>query len=326
MKKMKVQKQINRLLLLGLITFLGCSTNQPPTDADGRPLIVKSGTIDCDLVETTPIVFKNKVYRFEYVRIKYWDNQTGDSYFRFVDHETGKPTKSFAKGFHLGSAFVDNGTVYVTAVDIWNGEQIHVFSSNDLENWDSWLAFELPGYGIFNTSLAKAENKYVLMFEIGKPEKNAGQRFTANFATSPDLKSWDILSSDHNYAKDRYTAPHCLRYLDGYYYDFYLEAHDGYEMRVVRSKDLINWEPSPLNPILKASAEDKQIANTNLSEKLLQRIANAEDINNSDIDFCEFNGKLIINYSWGNQRGKEFLAEASYEGTMEQFLKGWFPH
>ncbi|HHE64654.1 MAG TPA: hypothetical protein ENL09_01375 [Bacteroidetes bacterium] len=323
---MKIRNQFNLFVLLSLITFSGCSTRQSPTDADGRPLIVKSGTIDCDMVETTPIVFKNKVYRFEYVRKKYWNNQTGDSYFRFVDHETGKSTESFAKGFHLGSAFVDNEIIYVTAVNIWNGEQIHVFSSRDMENWDSWLAFELSGYGIFNTSITRAENKYVLMFEIGKPEKEAGQPFTANFATSSDLKSWEILSSNHNYAKDRYTAPHCLRYFDGYYYDFYLEAHDGYEMRVVRSKDLIDWEQSPLNPVLKASSEDKKIANDNIPENLQQKIANAKDINNSDIDFCEFNGRLVINYSWGNQQGEEFLAEASYDGTLEQFLKGWFPN
>lgn len=322
---MKNQKRTYVFILLGLTIFFGCSTRQAPTDAEGRPLIVKSGTIDVDLVETTPIVFKNKVYRFEYVRKGYWNNKTGDSYLRFVDHETGKPTKSFAKGFHLGSAFVDNETVYVTAVDIWDGEQIHIFASKDMENWNSWLAFELPGYGIFNTSLTRANDKYVLMFEIGKPKEKAGRRFTANFATSSDMKSWKILSSDHNYAKDRYTAPHCLRYLDGYYYNFYLEAHDGYEMRVVRSKDLIDWEASPQNPVLKASAADKQIVNSGLSVELRQKIIDAKDINNSDIDFCEFDGRLIINYSWGNQHGKEFLAEANYDGTMEQFLKGWFP-
>ena len=139
------------------------------------------------------------------------------------------------------------------------------------------------------------------------------------------LKKWEILSRDHNYAMDRYIAPHCLRYLDGYYYDFYLEAFEGYEARVVRSKDLIHWESSPLNPVLKASASDKLIANKNLSDSLLQKIAIAENLNNSDIDFCEYKGKLIINYSWGNQMGKEFLGEAFYNGTQEQFLKGWFP-
>ncbi len=322
---MKIRKQFYVFIVTSLIVFSACSTDRlPPTDIDGRPLIIKLGTIDVDLVETTPIVFNDKVYRFEYVREGYWNNKTENSYFRFIDHETGQATKSFAKGFHLGSAFVDDGTVYVTAVDIWDGERIFIFASQDLEHWESWQAFELPGYGIFNTSLTKGDNKYVLMYEIGKPKEEAGERFTANFATSTDLKEWKILPSEYNYAKDRYTAPHCLRYLEGYYYDFYLEAHNGYEMRVVRSKDLRNWEPSLLNPVLRASEDDKQIANTNLSEELRNKIANAKNINNSDIDFCEFKGRLIINYSWGNQHGSEFLAEAVYEGTLKQFLKGWF--
>lgn len=316
---------LNTIVLISTVLFCMCSGGKSPVDEDGRPKIVKKGTIDVDLVETSPVVFNNKVYRYEYVREGYWNNDTGDSYFRFVDHDTGEATTSFAKGFHLGSAFVYKDTVYVTAVDIWDGERVFLFRSTDLENWDRRLAFRLPGYGIFNTSLDRAEDKFVLMFEIGKPEEEAGSRFTARFAVSDDLQQWEILSSDHNYAKDRYTAPHCLRYLDGYYYDFYLEAHEGYETRVVRSKDLINWESSPLNPVLKASRADKKIVNEDLPEELKQKIEEAENINNSDIDFCEFDGRLIINYSWGNQRGQEFLAEAYYEGTLEQFLKGWFP-
>ncbi len=305
--------------------FIACSTSKPPVDSDGRPLIKKNGTLDCDLVETTPVVFKDKVYRFEYVRTGYWNNPTGDSYFRFVDHETGKATSSFAKGFHFGSAYVLNDTAYVTAVDKGDGERVFLFKSGDLQNWTQWMAFDLPGFGIFNTSLIKAKNNFVLMFEVGKPRIECGERFTARFATSPDLRNWQILSREHNYAMDRYTAPHCLRYLDGYFYDFYLEAYQGYEARVVRSKDLIRWEPSPLNPVLKASPADKQIANKNLPDSLILKISKAEDLNNSDIDFCEYKGRLVINYSWGNQLGKEFLGEATYEGTQEQFLKSWFP-
>ena len=55
------------------------------------------------------------------------------------------------------------------------------------------------------------------------------------------------------------------------------------------------------------------------------RIAHAVNVNNSDIDFCEWQGRLIINYSWGNQQGVEHLAEAIYDGTESQFLSGWFP-
>lgn len=317
--------KLSLFIAFSILIFSNCtSIENPPIDIDGRPLIVKLGTIDVDLVETTPVVFNGKAYRFEYVRKGYWNNYTGDSYFRFIDRETGQASTSFAEGFHLGSAFVDEGNIYVTAVDIWDGEQIYIFKSNELKTWKSWRAFKLPGFGIFNTSLTKANNEYVLMYEIGKPKEEAGERFTANFATSTDLKEWKTLPSEYNYSKDRYTAPHCLRYLDGYYYNFYLEAHKGYEMWVVRSQDLKKWELSPLNPVLRASKDDKIIFNKNLSQELQNKINSAENLNNSDIDFAEFNGNLIINYSWGNQRGKEFLAEAVYNGTMKQFLKGWF--
>jgi hypothetical protein len=59
------------------------------------------------------------------------------------------------------------------------------------------------------------------MFEIDKPKDQASVPFTARFATSRDLKTWELTPPEANYAKDRYTAPHCLRYLDGYFYDFW---------------------------------------------------------------------------------------------------------
>ena len=78
---MKIQKQFYIYILTSIIIFSACWIEQPaPTDSDGRPLITKLGTIDVDLVETTPIVFEDKVYRFEYVRKGYWNNKTGDSY------------------------------------------------------------------------------------------------------------------------------------------------------------------------------------------------------------------------------------------------------
>ena len=303
------------------VAALGAAQQNRPCVA-----IEKLGTIDIDLVETTPIVFKDKVYRYEYVRPKYWDNATGDSYSRFIDHETGQPTPAFAQGYHLGSAAVYDGLVIVTAVDIWDGEKIDVFVSRDLEQWESWNALTLPGYGLFNTSLCRAGEQYVLMFEVGKPPEVAGHRFTARFATSPDLKTWTLTPPECAYDKGRYTAPHCLRFHEGYFYNFFLEAvAGGYEQWVVRSQDLIHWERSPCNPILRASDEDKQIANPKLSDEQRERIREATNINNSDFDFCEFQDQLIINYSWGNQQGVEHLAEARYAGTEAAFLRALFP-
>jgi hypothetical protein len=51
----------------------------------------------------------------------------------------------------------------------------------------------------------------------------------------------------------------------------------------------------------------------------------AKNINNSDVEVCEFEGKTILYYSWGNQQGTEFLAHARYEGPVKEFLSGFYP-
>ena len=291
-----------------------------------KPQIEKLGTIDCDLVETTPIVHRDRLFRFEYVRTGYAANDTGDSYFRFVDCETGGCSAPFAAGYHLGNVFAEGETLYVTGTDIWDGERVDLFASNDMSTWESWNALDLPGYGIFNTSMCRADDHYVLMFEVGKPPEVAGARFTARFATSSDLRTWELTAPGCTYSKDRYTAPHALRWHDGYYYNFYLERiENGWDQRVVRSPDLMEWELSPLNPVLVASDDDRAIASQRLTPEERHRIATAENCNNSDIDFCEYRGETIINYSWGNQHGVEHLAAAVYRGTEAQFLTGWFP-
>jgi alpha-L-fucosidase len=107
----------------------------------------------------------------------------------------------------------------------------------------------------------------------------------------------------------------------------YLEARPGptYESHIVRSRDLVHWEASALNPVIQHSPEDKIIGNSRLNAAERQRIAAAVNLNNSDLDLCEFNGKTVIYYSWGNQQGIEHLAHAVYEGSLESFLKGFFP-
>ena len=307
----------------------------PPVDQDGRPLIEKLGTVELDLTEVNPVVFKGRLYRFEYIRgsettTPYYGNKLGHAYSRFVDHETGETTTPHAFNHCLTCAFIDNDTAYVTGANKWGGERIEMFVSKDLENWEHYNVLTLPGYGIFNTSICKADDKYVLMFEIDGPPEVAGIKYTAKFATSPDLKNWTLTPPECTYDKSKPSAPHCLRYLDGYYYNFYMETigekpNRNWEMSLARSKDLINWQPSPLNPVIKPTEDDHKIANPNLANAQKERITKATNINNSDIDFCEYNGQLIINYMWGNQKGIEHIAEAIYRGTQNQFLKGWFP-
>lgn len=310
------------LLTITMTVNFGIADSEP-----GKPVIKKLGTIDCDMVEATPVAFQGRLYRFEYVRNNYKPNKTGDSYFRFVDVESGAVTPAFAAGYHLGSAYVEDDTVYAYGVDMWGESNIQVFWSKDMKNWSSQSALNLPDWGIYNTSVCKGSDIYVMAFEVGEPPEEVGARFTNRFATSSDLLNWELTPSDCVYSRDRYTACPALRFLDDYYYMIYLEARPGptYEPHIVRTKDLIGWESSPRNPILQFSPEDKIIGNPKLTVEQREQIAGAVNINNSDVDLCEFEGKVIIYYSWGNQQGVEFLAHAVYEGTLESFLRGFFP-
>ena len=140
--------------------------------------------------------------------------------------------RRIGKSFHLGSAYVDGDTMIVTGTNAWGGHQVQTFRSTDLANWKSSTALDLARHEIFNTSICKVDdqgagNRYVLMFEIGAPPEETGVAFTARFAESADLVTWSLTPAECVYARDRYTAPHCLRYLEGYFYNFYLEAHEG---------------------------------------------------------------------------------------------------
>jgi pimeloyl-ACP methyl ester carboxylesterase len=298
-----------------------------PLDADERPLIRKLGTIDLDMVETTPVVLNGKLWRFEWVRQgtgqQYWDNHRHTNCFRFRNPASGEVTQPFADGHEFGSAFVEGETVYVTGT--LGRNRVNMFASRDLKAWESWPVIDDKRYGIFNTSITKADGEFVLAFEIDKPREEAGTPFTIRFTKSRDLRSWRISPPECNFTKERYSAAPCLRWSDGWFYLFYLEAHQGYETRVVRSRELVKWDASPLNPVLCAPSSDKQIANPKLTAEQQGKIAAAKNINNSDLDFCEWQGRLVLNYSWGNQQGTEFLAEAVYDGTEKQFLHGWFP-
>jgi hypothetical protein len=325
-----MKKQVSLALPLGgtlaLVVLLPGLAGSADEKAE-RPAIKKLGTLDLRMVETTPVVFKDRLCRFEYVRDSYPANKTGASYFRFIDVEAGKPTPAFAKGRHLGCAFDEGETLYAFGVDKWGGSKVSVFRSKDMETWEERLALELPGWELFNTSVCKADGRYVLAVEVGAPKEVVGVPFTIFFAESKDLLAWKLLPRECVYSKEKYTACPALRYLDGYFYMLYLEARPGpaYETFIVRSKDLKRWESSRLNPVPAFSDEDKKVANPKLTAEQRKAVAQAKDINNSDLDLCEYRGKTVIYYSWGNQQGTEFLAEAVYEGTLADFLRSFFP-
>lgn len=307
-----------------------------------KPLIRKLGTIETNnIVETTPIVFKDRLYRFEVVRRKSftagtaiadWQSIDDSPCLRFVDVRTNTPTPTFADDHTFGFAYTENDIMYVVTCKgaKWGSDTLHFFRSTDLVNWELYSEYCLPGWSIFNMNIAKMGDTYTLLLESRKPVEEVGTKSASfRFATSKDLTNWELTPKECVFNFDRYVGAPALYTVDGdeHFYVGYLEAYpcSCYSNCLARSKDLIHWEYSKLNPVLMYDdVEDKKIGSPFLTPEDRERIECALNLNNSDMEFCEFLGRTIIYYSWGDQKGTEFLAEACYEGTLKSFLQGFF--
>ncbi len=306
-----------------------------------RPYIRKLGTIECNnIAETTPLIWKDELYRFEVVRRRSftaanagtnWHDLKDSPCLRFIHVRSNTSTPLFADDHTFGFPYVIDDTMYVVsgASKNWGADKLDFFRSKDLVNWEKYAELPLPGYKIYNMNIAKMGDIYYLMIEISAPVEEAGMPFTFRFLTSRDMTNWELTPPECVFQKDRYSGSPALYTLadDPHFYVGYLEAYPGYRFAnsLARSTDLIHWEYSPINPVLMYNEfEDKQIGSPFLTPADRQRIKDALDINNSDMELCEYLGRTIIYYSWGDQKGTEFLAEACYEGTMKEFLTAFF--
>ena len=293
-----------------------------------RPRIVKTGTIAVALVEAHTFEWNGRWLRLEWARNHYTNRAFPEMHLQIRDVDTGERVAAFARHHEFGTVFVESGTVYVAAsgnteTNGMRRTQVNIFASRDLVNWEHWSAIDDRQFTICNTSLVKAGDEYVLMFEIGKPRVSS---WTARFAKSKDLRTWQILPEAYNLGRTFMAAPHDLEYLDGWFYNFHVRTKFGYSVFVSRSRDLKNWDHSPFNPILRADEDDRMLApGVDFTEAEKQRIATARDINNSDVDLYERDGRACFTYSWGNQGGVEHLAAAHYDGSRAEFLTRLFP-
>ncbi|MBE6588877.1 MAG: hypothetical protein E7643_01740 [Ruminococcaceae bacterium] len=307
-----------------------------------KPHIRKLGTIFCNnIVETTPLVYKGELYRFEVVRRKsfaaenanaigHWSELADDPCLRFVHVRTNQATPIFAEGHTFGFPYAEGDVMYVVTGGSrdWGSDSLVFFRSTDLVSWEKYAELEMPGWKIYNMNIAKMGDVYTMLIEISAPAEECGRPFTFRFLQSRNLTDWELMPSECVFQKERYAGSPSLYAFDGdpYYYVGYLEAYPEarYANSIARSKDLIHWEYSPVNPVLMYDEEDRKIASPFLSPADRQRIKDALNVNNSDMELCEFLGRTIIYYSWGDQRGTEFLAEACFEGPMHEFLRAFF--
>lgn len=299
-----------------------------------RKRLTKLGTVKINTVESTPVVWEGELLRFEWVRNLNWGASGGVNRavgcYQFVNMKNEETVCTFANDHSFGCCYSENGKMYVIGVrGNGGGNILDLFVSSDLENWECSTVLTFPeGISLFNTSICKGDGKYIMAIEIGGTHEAVGVPFTCVFAQSYDLLNWTMLDMlEYSYSRKRYTACPCIRYVDGLYYMIYLEGAPCHRWLpyIVRSRDLKEFELGLTNPIMWPDDDDKKvICSERFTEEDLSYIENAVNCNNSDFDMCDYNGKTLITYSWGNQYGKEFLALAQYDGNSEEFLKSFF--
>jgi hypothetical protein len=225
------------------------------------------------------------------------------------DLATGQEIAKFGEGFSFVSAIVNGPEMHAFASQGTDKDwfkSIYHFVSSDLKTWKSELAIPLEDdEHLFNCSVCRDDQGYVMAYESNKPVQ-----FCFKFARSKDLSKWEKLPGlAFTGEKKEYSACPVMRYCAPYHYVIYLHdqmpGHKGYIPFMARSKDLVAWQLSPVNPILEASQ--------------------GEGINNSDIDLFEWEGNTYLFYATGDQQTWGSIRVAMFPGPMCKFFETCFP-
>jgi len=276
----------------------------PPSPSRPSKLIDRQ-LVRKDMCEVSPFVWKGKQRLMECVRPA-TGGTAKDYYLALKDAATGTEIGRCGEGYGLASVLVNNGKLYVFASRWENGNwrDVTVFQSADLVHWESAVAVRGDNEGVFNSSVCKGANGFVMAYESND---SAYPAFTIKFAQSKDLTHWTKLPNA-TFGTNRYTACPCIRFSGGYYYVLYLEQRSPrwvFGTYITRSRDLVHWELSAANPVLRAEGMD-------------------EGINASDVDLIEEKGITHIYFAVGDQRTWMNIKRVTYPGSLNSFLVSWY--
>ncbi len=301
------------------------------TMKNGFPRVRKLGAVS-PMGESTPFVFEGELFRLELFDPSHGTDPNVPATALIRKRDTGEILSRFGEGCYYYSLYQENGIVYVIGTESkpprLSGDTLILFESRDLLHWKNRVLLSNPGWRYYNTSLTKGPDGYVLCMEADEPAEYVGVPFTAFFAVSSDMVTWDHMSLESGFPKNRYLGGPCLRYSNGYYYLIAVTELPcaRYTNYIYRTRDFDLWEVGFYNPILMPDEEDRKISPYafDLSSELIRQIRTGFISSNSDVDLCDWAGKTLITYNVGNQQGFYYLAEAVFDGSVEEFLRSFF--
>jgi len=277
----------------------------PPAPVSNEIRFSEKKFVRRDMCEVTPLIWQGKLRLLECHRPA--SGGTPQDYFlTLTDVATDQELARFAEGYSLASAFVHQDALYVFASRFeknnWN--DVTRFKSTDLKKWQQKRIIQQKNEHLFNSTVCAGPDRFVMAYESNDPAYPA---FTTKFAYSTDLETWHKIP-EAIFGKDRYTACPCLRFVNGYYYLLYLEHRKPghyFETYVARSRDLLAWEISSANPVLRATDLD-------------------EGINASDPDIIEWEGKTLLYFAVGDQLTWMNIKRVTYDLSLPEYFEQWF--
>lgn len=302
------------LLILFGLPFLttGCGQSyevvaRNPLDDSG--IIKKRDMIKGAVGEIAPILLKGQPYL-----ISFNDTSTGNGFIQVQSYPDLSIISRTPFAYNYGSAIVENDTVHIFAS---SGEDhanhIVTATSTDLLSWSAPTTVFTVGANqkVYNSSVAKTDTGFVMTIEIH--EEGYQVWWQNQFLASTDLITWSSFGGVYAPVDASLNGAACptIRYSNGWYYIVSLRArpsienHSQYYTIILRSRDLVTFEESSKLVLTSAGRTD-------------------EGTNNSDFDFFELNGRMIIVYLVGDQVTFGFMKQGFYEGTFEQFVKEFF--
>jgi alpha-L-fucosidase len=292
--------------------------------------VVKRGYFASPLVETTPFVFKDRLYRLESWQ-RYWDlpglpppnTQSEQDAVRVYDVEAKRIVSTPLTNHGFASALVWDGHVYVFSA-CWDrpgrkASRIDMTRSDDLVHWtpaETVIRAE-PGENLYNVAVCRdAEDRgFVLLYETDDPKYVP---FTFKYCRSDDLaRGWQRVP-DALYGQGKYVGGPALYCFGGVYYTLYLQDLGGrWETRVTRSKDLVKWEDA---------AEGRPFVTfDSKKDHAPLRPPAVKEVNASDVELCEWpRGKTYILFTGSDQQYAGDLQWATFEGTPRELLEHFF--
>ena len=324
-------KAVISILFLSIV--FSVTNSQTITDKSfkkwSNPL-VHMGRLNSPLVEVEPFVLNGEFYLLECWRSNWdWPGQpsieAGSKSEMWIaklpkgpeDYNSRNYISCALKGNAFGTAIVWEDRVYVFGTNEASGRQfVEMTWSKDLINWSAPVkVFDSPEGNIYNISLARDDNGFVFQWETNV----VGTYFTMCFGHLDKLTdNWnDNIIEDAKYGVDKYTGGPKVIYTDGWYYLLYLERLDfGWETRITRSKDLVNWQDAPVDrPFIPFNKNHKNLPlhNPDVPEK-----------NTSDPGLTFYNGEVIVYFTGGIQKKAGDLQWAKFKGTLKELMESFF--